>query len=108
MKKNFRLKKEIFLIFILFLFYIFSRLIRINLIPIFTDEAIYIRWAEIARYDAAWRFISLSDGKQPLFVWLTMVVLPFFKDPLIAGRLVSAVAGLITMIGLFLLGWELF
>jgi 4-amino-4-deoxy-L-arabinose transferase-like glycosyltransferase len=108
MKKFLNFKKEIFLIFILLLAYSFSRLIRLNLIPIFTDEAIYIRWAEIARYDAAWRFISLSDGKQPLFVWLTMIIFPFFEDPLIAGRLVSVVAGLITMIGLFLLSWELF
>lgn len=76
--------------------------------PIFTDEAIYLRWAQIAKNDAAWRFISLTDGKQPLFIWLTMVSMRFIKDPLLAGRLVSTGAGFMTMIGLFFLGRELF
>jgi len=36
--------------------------------PIFTDESIYLRWAQTALNDASWRFISLTDGKQPMFV----------------------------------------
>lgn len=108
MKKIAKFKKELIVSFLLVTFYLLSRLYHLTLAPIFTDEAIYIRWAEIARYDAAWRFISLSDGKQPLFVWLTMVVFPFFKNPLFGGRLVSVLAGLATLPGLFLLGQELF
>lgn len=77
-------------------------------LPIFTDEAIYTRWSQIARYDSAWRFISLTDGKQPLFVWLDVVVMHFFKDPLFSGRLVSVLAGFGTMVGLFFLGKEIF
>ncbi|PJE68964.1 hypothetical protein COU96_02355 [Candidatus Shapirobacteria bacterium CG10_big_fil_rev_8_21_14_0_10_38_14] len=108
MKKITKFKKELVVSFLLVTFYLFSRLCRLTLMPIFTDEAIYIRWAEIARYDAYWRFISLSDGKQPLFVWLMMVVIPYIKDPLFAGRLISVGAGLVTAIGLFLLSRELF
>lgn len=108
MKKIAKFKKEIIIALLLIGFYFLIRIIRLTLIPIFTDEAIYVRWAEIARYDAAWRFIPLSDGKQPLFVWLAMVIFPFFSDPLFAGRLVSVLAGLGTMVGLFLLGWRLF
>lgn len=77
-------------------------------LPIFTDEAIYTRWSQIARFDASWRFISLTDGKQPLFVWIDMILMRFTSDPLLAGRLVSVLAGLITMIGLFFLGKILF
>lgn len=77
-------------------------------LPLFTDEAIYTRWSQIARYDSAWRFISLTDGKQPLFIWLTMTVMRFVQDPLFAGRLVSVGAGFVTMTGLFLLSRELF
>lgn len=94
----------------IFLIIVFSlsRLYNILLIPLFTDEAIYVRWSQIARFDASWRFISLTDGKQPLFVWLTMTVMRFISDPLLAGRLVSVGAGLASMVGLFLLAHELF
>lgn len=85
-----------------------SRLYNILALPMFTDEAIYIRWSQIAKQDPSWRFISLTDGKQPLYVWITMVVMKFVKNPLLAGRLVSVAAGFGTMIGLFFLGHELF
>lgn len=85
-----------------------SRIFRIETLPIFTDEAIYTRWSQIARYDAGWRFISLTDGKQPLFVWAAMNFMRVIKDPLLAGRFVSVVFGFFTMIGLFFLGRETF
>ena len=85
-----------------------SRLYNIVSLPIFTDEAIYIRWSQIAKQDANWRFISLTDGKQPMFVWISMIFMHFVKDPLLAGRLVSVFAGFFTMIGLFFLGREIF
>lgn len=90
------------------LLYFFFRLYHLMLLPIFTDEAIYTRWSQIARFDAAQRFISLTDGKQPSFVWLTMTVMRFVSDPLLAGRLVSVFAGFGTMIGLYFLGREIF
>lgn len=101
-------KTTIILPFVLITLYSISRLYNLMLMPLFTDEAIYIRWSQIARFDAAWRFISLTDGKQPSFVWLTMVVMRFINDPLLAGRLVSVGAGLLTMAGLFFLGKEIF
>lgn len=88
--------------------YFLLRLPTLLQIPLFTDEAIYIRWAQIANNDANWRFISLTDGKQPLFIWLMMLTLRLFQDPLIAGRMVSVAAGLGTMFGLFALTRELF
>ncbi|MBI3069815.1 MAG: glycosyltransferase family 39 protein, partial [Candidatus Levybacteria bacterium] len=97
----------IFFGFIISLFF-FSRLISLLSVPIFTDEAIYLRWAQIAKNDAAWRFISLTDGKQPLFVWLVMIVMRFISDPLMAGRIVSVLAGFTTIVGLFFLGKEVF
>lgn len=77
-------------------------------LPLFTDEAIYTRWSQIARLDAAWRFISLTDGKQPMFVWWDMIFMHVIHDPLLAGRLVSTIAGFLTIIGLFFLGKEIF
>src|SRR3990172_10040431 len=100
--------KYIALGFLALLIFLSSRLINIMSLPIFTDEAIYTRWSQIAKNDAAWRFISLTDGKQPLFVWIDMVFMRFVSDPLLAGRLVSVFAGLLTVIGLFFLGKEIF
>src|SRR3989344_5435308 len=103
-----RYKREIFGLLLLFLLYFALRLISLTSLPIFTDEAIYLRWAQIALNDSTWRFISLTDGKQPLFVWATMVFMKFIDDPLVAGRLVSVVSGFATLIGLVLLSYELF
>lgn len=88
--------------------YFFLRLVDLSRLPIFTDEAIYIRWAQIALQDPNWRFISLSDGKQPLFIWCTMMLLRFFQDPLLAGRAVSVMAGFLTAVGLWFVSYELF
>ncbi|MBI2430856.1 MAG: glycosyltransferase family 39 protein [Candidatus Levybacteria bacterium] len=93
---------------LLTILFFFSRLYRIDTLPLFTDEAIYVRWSQIARYDANWRFISLTDGKQPSFIWLTMIAMRFIQDPLLSGRVVSVFAGFATTVGLFFLGRELF
>ncbi len=92
----------------LFSLYVLTRLVNLTLLPIFTDEAIYIRWSQIGANDANWRFISLTDGKQPMFTWIMMVLLKAVADPLLAGRLVSVMAGVGSMIGLYFLSRELF
>ena len=93
---------------ILLVLYLGTRLTNLTKLPIFTDEAIYIRWSQIGSRDANWRFISLVDGKQPLFTWLMMAEMRLIKDPLLAGRLVSAGAGLLTMTGIWCLAYGLF
>lgn len=103
-----RYKVAIFVLLGLSVVYFISRITNITSLPIFTDEALYIRWSQIAKDDASWRFISLVDGKQPMLIWLAMIILRFVEDPLLAGRLVSVVAGFFAMIGLFFLGREVF
>ncbi len=92
---------------ILLLFFIL-RLINLTLFPIFADEAIYIRWAQVMRAEPTLRFLPLSDGKQPLFMWLMIPFFKFFTDPLVAGRMVSILSGLASLVGLFLLTHYLF
>lgn len=101
-------RKEIAVCFLFLALFLFSRLINLTVIPIFVDEAIYLRWAQIAKNDASWRFISLTDGKQPLFVWLTMVLMKMIKEPLVAGRLVSIGSGLVSLVGIWFLSFILF
>ncbi|MDO8659119.1 MAG: glycosyltransferase family 39 protein [Candidatus Parcubacteria bacterium] len=103
-----RHKLEFFVLLILTLVYLATRFYSILSLPIFTDEAIYIRWAQIAKQDANWRFISLTDGKQPMFIWLMVISLRFIQDPLLAGRVVSVGAGFVTLIGMYFLGKEIF
>lgn len=84
------------------------RLYRLDLLPVFADEAIYIRWAQIMKAESTLRFLPLSDGKQPLFMWSVIPSLKIFSDPLFAGRVVSVITGLSTAVGLFLIGKVLF
>ncbi|MDP1721742.1 MAG: glycosyltransferase family 39 protein [Candidatus Gottesmanbacteria bacterium] len=88
--------------------YFATRLINLTSFPIFTDEAIYIRWSQIGSRDAAWRFISLVDGKQPMYTWIAMGFMRFINDPILAGRLVSVFSGLGSLIAMFFLGRLLF
>jgi len=84
------------------------RFYHLTILPVFADEAIYIRWAQVMRAEETLRFLPLSDGKEPLFMW---VMIPFFKfihDPLMAGRLVSVLSSFGTMIGVTYLSWLLF
>ena len=109
--KNKNLKFDLIVLgagLVLVFFYFLSRLINLTAIPVFADEAIYIRWAQVMRAVSSLRFLPLSDGKQPLFMWLVIPFLKFIHDPLIAGRLVSVLAGLGTMIGVFIASLLLF
>lgn len=90
-------KNSLFIVIILLFFC--SRLIHLNLLPIFADEAIYIRWATMVFHDPRqYLFLPLYDGKTPLFIWL---LIPFVKifatDPLFGARLLSSFFGLGTL-----------
>src|SRR3989338_4697233 len=91
---------ELIILVLLTCVYFFLRLYQIMSLPIFTDEAIYTRWSQIARFDASWFFISLVDGKQPFFIWLNMTLMGVIHDPLLSGRLISVFAGFAAMAGL--------
>ncbi len=99
---------EIITICILAFFTFITRIINLTIIPIFTDEAIYIRWSQIGLADPAHRFIALTDGKQPLFTWLMYPMLKIFSDPLVAGRFVSVLTGVVAVIGVYMVGRILF
>ena len=84
------------------------RLYNLTILPIFVDEAIYVRWAQVMASEPTLRFLPLSDGKQPLFMWVLMFLIKYFQDPLFIGRLVSVSTGIVTMIGIFVFSYQLF
>ncbi|OGK08747.1 hypothetical protein A2767_06125 [Candidatus Roizmanbacteria bacterium RIFCSPHIGHO2_01_FULL_35_10] len=107
-KKNIS-RKDLLFIFLLVFIYFLTRLYNLDQFPIFSDEGIYIHWAKVAWHDASWRFVSLTDGKQPLQTWGTIPFLKLFpENALLAGRLFSVATGLAGLIGIFTLLYYLF
>lgn len=90
------------ILFGLFIFglYFAFRLINLDHIPVFVDEAIYVRWAQVMQAEPTLRFLPLSDGKQPLFMWATIPMFKAISDPLLAGRTLSVLAGFGSLLGL--------
>lgn len=84
------------------------RLYNLTHLPIFADEAIYIRWAQVMRAEPTLRFLPLSDGKQPFYMWSVIPFLKIFSDPLYAGRFTSVLTGMGTLIGIFATSYYLF
>lgn len=99
---------EILIFILLTVGYFLLRLPNLTLQPIFADEAIYIRWAQVMRAESTLRFLPLSDGKTPLFMWAMIPFLKFIHDPLLAGRFLSAVSGFFTLLGVFFLSKKVF
>jgi len=101
-KKSKIFLKVITILIIVFL-YFFVRLQGLDKIPVFGDEAIYVRWAQIIKAEETLRFIPQSDGKQPLFMWLMAASFKFISDPLITGRLISVFSGFGNLITIFII-----
>lgn len=96
-------KEALILILILVIYFLF-RLPNLTYQPIFADEAIYIRWAQVMKAEPTLRFLPLSDGKTPLFMWIMMPMFKVIEDPLLAGRILAVFSGLGTLSGIYLLG----
>lgn len=75
--------------------FLFTRFFRLTALPVFADEAIYIRWAQLILHEPSrYAFFSLNDGKPPFFIWMLLPFVRAFSDPLWAARAVSAMIGL--------------
>jgi hypothetical protein len=89
----------IFILTSLVFFAFLIRIFHLTILPVFADEAIYIRWAQVMSHEPTLRFLPLSDGKQPLFMWILMFLVYRMSDPLFMGRLVSVLSGIGTLVG---------
>lgn len=95
------LKKVSWWLVVLVLLYLGLHLPFLTSIPVFADESIYIRWAQlILDQPGRYAFFALNDGKTPLFIWSLLPFLKIFTDPLVAGRVLSVVVGLGQMLSL--------
>lgn len=89
-------------------FYFLTRLTNLLKLPIFNDEAIYLDWANKEINTKGLLFYSLYDGKPPLLMWIFGIFRKFIGDPLLAGRIVSVIAGFLTLFGIYKLAERFF
>jgi len=101
-----KLKKS--LLFGIIFIYLLTRFLFIGCNGIFSDEATYCHWAYCVGSSPESWFESLKDGKYPLFIWLIAFSQCFISDPLLAGRTVAILSGVLVILGLFSLGRILF
>ncbi len=81
---------------------------NLTLLPIFNDESIYLDWGIRATTQPGMLYYSVYDGKPPLMIWFFGIFEQLLPDPLLAGRLVSIIFGLATLLGIFSLSKFLF
>lgn len=75
--------------------YLVTHLVNLTALPVFADEAIYIRWSQLIIDDwQRYAFFPLNDGKTPLQMWLMVPFQFIFRDQLYAGRFLSVLVGL--------------
>ena len=75
------------------LIFLATRLVNLTSFPIFGDETSYIRYAQLtAKGDL---FAGLRASLRLTHIWLIVVALRLFSDPLLAARVGSVVSGLI-------------
>ena len=80
-------------------FYLATHLLGLLELPVFADEAIYIRWSQLIMDD--WKrylFFPMNDGKTPLFFWLMVPFQYMFANQLFAARFVSVIIGLLQLV----------
>lgn len=101
MKKTFKKFVNDHSLIIVSVIYLFTRLTNLTKLPVFNDEAIYLDWGWKSLHTSAGLFYSLYDAKPPLLIWIFGIFESLVNSPLFAGRLVSVLAGLLTLIGIY-------
>jgi hypothetical protein len=82
---------------LLFALYLFTRLRGLELLPIFLDETLHVRWALLISqgeksWDATWKW------GRALTIWLGALVSPWADNLLYANRLLSVALGAVTLV----------
>lgn len=104
-EKEVQRKKILSLLFATFLL---TRLINLTLLPIFNDEATYIDWGYRMLNQEGQTFHSVLHAKPPFLMWLFGISQKIFTNPLVAGRLVSILAGLTALTGIYFVAKNIF
>jgi 4-amino-4-deoxy-L-arabinose transferase-like glycosyltransferase len=87
--------------------YFATRLIHLTLLPVYMDEAIYIRLAQTMGQDLFGSSLRRGDVKFTL-AWLSAVFLVLPGDPLWLTRGASVFAGGLSLLGIYLIGRQIY
>jgi hypothetical protein len=79
-------------------FYLVSRITLLPRFPPFIDETTFATWVQRGYTHPAERLLSVSAGREPLFIWLGMFGMKAGFDPITALRVVSLLAGIVTIL----------
>lgn len=95
-------------VFCIFVFlYFLTRLINLEIIPIFNDEATYIRYGIHQILEPEFKPYSLLIGKEPLLPQFFGSLGNAMGDYLIGARVISVLFGFLTLSGLYALALKL-
>lgn len=84
---------------VLFVIYVLTHTVQLAALPVFADEAIYIRWAQLIIDDwPRYLFFPLNDGKTPLFMWLLVPLQYLGNDQLWSARILSVIVGFLQVL----------
>ena len=76
------------------------RLLMLDALPPFIDEASYVRWAarlaESPSADTLW-ISTHEDWKTPGFIWALAVAHGWLDDPILTSRLITSLSGVVTV-----------
>lgn len=100
--KRFQVSKHFLIVIsILLIFYFGTHLFGLTRLPVFADEAIYIRWSQLILDEPArYLFFALNDGKTPLFIWQLVPFISVFNNPLFGARLLAVLGGLLQTVAI--------
>ena len=87
--------------------YVATRWLFIDRFPYFLDEGTYAVFVHKAANSTSDLFYSFTIGREPLMFWLGIPWVKLGVNPLISVRLVSAIAGLLTLVFVGLLARRL-
>lgn len=94
---------SVFIIVILFV-----KSINLLGLPLYLDEGLYIFWAKLFTQSDGFAYVSLQDGKTPLFIWMVKWLNPLFNNYLYTGRLLSVLFGGITLASWLAISYKVF
>ncbi len=94
-----KISKKYFWMILIIIIYLSFRLLNLVGLPVFADEAIYIRWSQLI-LDNGWEYVffPVNDGKTALFIWQLVPFLAFNFDPLWMARFLSVLGGLFQLL----------
>ena len=76
------------------------QLVLLDAFPPFVDEAVYVRWAvrlaESPSADTLW-LSTHEDWQTPAFIWAVAVAYSWLDDPILTGRLIASLSGVLTV-----------